>query len=142
MADTNTQLFSKTAPVGGSGSNSPGKKRLQPKKSSGEKTLGNIDHNNMTKTGGAPSSHKAANRILKTTIPPPLRKYPGELRKEIKGTINGAIYAEDIEREEAEQQAIYESLYGIKTELTSEDLMRDKQYLKLDQSLSLLFITK
>ena len=123
-------MFSKTAPAGTT-MGSPGKKRREKPK---PVQIGALDHNNMTKSSGEGHSNKAPSRLLKTTVPPPLRQYPGDLRKEIKGTINGAVYAEDLEREEAEEKAYFEEMYGVKTELTSEDLMRDKQYLKLDQS--------
>ncbi len=128
--ETGTALFSKTAPAGAT-MLSPGKKRREKPK---PVEMGTLDHNNMAKSATRGREGKAPSRLLKTTIPPALRPYPGELRKEIKGTINGAVYAEDLEREEAEAKAAYEAVYGVKTELTSEDLMRDNQYLKLDQS--------
>ena len=89
-------------------------------------TIGMLDHNNMSKST-SPNRKLAPNRLLKTTKPPPLRKYPGQMRKILKGTVTGAVYAEDLEKEEAERQAMYEAMYGVQTEMTAEDLMRDPQ---------------
>ena len=109
------------------------KKKLEDAKKKQASTIGQLDHNNMSKST-SPQRKTAASRLLKTTNPPGLKNYPGDMRKIIKGTVTGAVYAEDIEKEEAQAQALYEAVYGVQKELTSEDLMRDAQYLKLDQS--------
>ena len=169
MEEAKKDLFSQSAPLA-----KPKKKDIFPPKTD-TADIGALNHENMPKST-SPTRKVAASRLLKTTKPPGTRRYPGEMRKILKGTVTGAVYADDLEREEAERQAIYEATYGVqvslhsshsfpsfstplpvsliianlflpshsspiaycrsphKTELSSTDLMRDDQYLKLDQS--------
>jgi len=62
---------------------------------------------------------------------PGVRPYPGELNVRVRGTPKGAVYAEDLEREERELQAQYMTP---SYELSQEELLRHKDFLKLDQS--------
>ena len=62
-------------------------------------TIGTLDHNNMSKST-SPKRKMAPNRLVKSTQPPPMRNYPGQMRKILKGTVTGAVYAEDLEKEE------------------------------------------
>ena len=130
------QLFSKTAPGGGPGglprpaAPGGGKKQAAANQSG---PLITVDHNNVAKSVASPvkGSRPAPVRLVKTTKAPPTRNYPGDMRKQAQGTIKGAIYASELEREEELEMARH---YFQRPELTSEDLMRDPDYLKLDQS--------
>lgn len=116
------KLFSKSLPL-------PGGKSKNDKKSNAV-DLAVLDHNNMAKTFvmKKPPSHPP--RLVKTSRAPPTRQYPGVLRSTKTGPPKGAVYAEDLEREEEEMRLRYME----NADLTIEDLMRDPDYLKIDQS--------
>jgi dynein heavy chain len=59
-----------------------------------------------------------------------IRPYPGEIR-EIKRGVDGAVYADDLEKEEALKQSFGK---GMSQEVSKEDLMLSADFLKLDQS--------
>jgi len=69
-------------------------------------------------------------RLLKSTKLPKVRPFPGEMNVKNKGPPSGAVYATDLELEELEAKR--ELMASV--ELTSEELMRDADYLKIDQS--------
>jgi dynein heavy chain len=125
-------MFSKTMPLPpGTG---PGKAAKGQQAAQSKKTLITVDHNNVAVSLGSPKKNEssgAAVRLIKTTKAPPVRNYPGDLRKSQTGTIKGAVYAEELEKEQELEMAKH---YFQRPELTSEDLMRDPDYLKLDQS--------
>ena len=127
MGDSERPLMSSTLPNGGAAA-----KKKKQKAAAVE--LGALDHRNMAKSSSPGKSGLTSGRLTKTTVPPGLRNYPGDMRKILRGTVNGAVYADDIEKEEAEALEAYEELYGVQKELSAEDLMRDPQYLKLDAS--------
>lgn len=106
MEETKKELFSQSAPLA-----KPKKKDAFPPKTD-TADIGTLNHENMPKST-SPTRKVAASRLLKTTNPPGTRRYPGEMRKILKGTVTGAVYADDLEREEAERQAIYEATYGV-----------------------------
>jgi dynein heavy chain len=89
---------------------------------------GDLDHNNMSRTLKA--NNHAPPRLMKTTKTPPVKTYPGDIVEENKGYIIGAVYAEDLEKEEEEIRRNA----AAQLELTSEDLLRDPDFLKIDQS--------
>ncbi|RYG70357.1 hypothetical protein EON64_00405, partial [archaeon] len=68
-------------------------------------------------------------RLVKTTKPPPIRPYPGEVVLPEKRSIANAVMDEwdilPVDEEMPKEE---------KRELTSEELMRDPEYLKIDQS--------
>jgi len=94
-------------------------------KSSGD--LGGLDHNNMTRN--LITKKHSPHKLMKTTKSPQVRPFPGEIKEVEKGFVVGAVYAEDLEKEEAALKKQF-----LNTELTSEDLMRDVDFLKIDQS--------
>ena len=89
-----------------------------------------LDHNNIPlKYAGKKSLNKLRVSRKIDAIDPPLRPYPGQLR-DIKRGVIGAVYAEDLEREEA---LMRESL-DMPAEISKEDLMQLPEFLKIDQS--------
>ena len=126
-------LFSKTAPLPSStaavGTTTVG----SPTKSKGGNGKDKInvldlpiDHNNMLNS----VKHKEAvtiKRVYKTTRIPPMRPYPGKLQV-VKRKLVGAISYQDLLALENAKKDV-----GFK-DLTAEDLMRDPEYLKIDQS--------
>ena len=70
-------------------------------------------------------------KVTEASRVPGVRPYPGELNVRVRGTPKGAVYAEDLEREERELQAQYMTP---SYELSHEELLRNKDFLKLDQS--------
>jgi len=121
----NKLLFSKTAPA--SGASSPGGGGHQEAKSAIDTNV--VDHNNMSKSIHSKKAH-FPNKLVKTTRPPDVRAFPGEITMTKRGQLVGALYAEDLEKEEAEMRALYMAV----SDLTSEEIMRDDEYLKIDQS--------
>lgn len=96
-----------------------------------ETTKGLLDHNNFMKSVGAhANSGHLSVKILKTTKSPALRKFPGELREIIRESPIGAVYAEDLEREEAERKAVSDVIPVV----PKDELMLQSDFLKLDQS--------
>jgi dynein heavy chain len=86
-----------------------------------------LDHNNMVKSLKTKSGKVAIPRLVKTTKPPPIRAYPGEVTLPQKRILD-AIYYEELDFQDVEKAV------DIKSELTSEELMRHPEYLKIDQS--------
>ena len=88
-----------------------------------------LDHTNVA------FKYRARRTRLKHALPrrivlreTPVRPYPGEIR-EVKRGVEGAVYAEDLEREEAllrSQEAA--------EDISKEELMRSADFLKIDQS--------
>jgi len=115
-----SKLMSRTAPPIGNN----GKTMLS---SQSTPALDIYDHNNMNKT--ITKTHSRSG-LLKTDQKPPVKMYPGTLKESKSGTLRGAVYAADIEREEAELLA---SMSTIKI-LSPEELLRNPDYKKLDQS--------
>ena len=122
--NNNDTLLSKTAPMPAYSSNKTGQKgKEKDKKPALQMTL---DHRNFLNT----VTHKAVaiptKKIKKTTKAPPVRSFPGELNvTSTKSKTTGFSYDDQLVEEEKSEP---------KTELSAEDLMRDPEYLKIDQS--------
>lgn len=89
-----------------------------------------LDHNNMMKSLKTKKHEEiVVPKLVKTTKPPPMRPYPGEVTLPKKRLLD-AINREDLlptdEMKDEEDKS--------STELSSEDLMRHPEYLKIDQS--------
>lgn len=90
-----------------------------------------LNHNNIAyKYAGVRSRHKISlPRRIVIGEQQAIRRYPGEIR-EIKHGVDGAVYAEDLEKEEA---LMRESL-GMSQEISKENLLHEADFLKIDQS--------
>ena len=124
--------MSQTMPGLGQGT-AAGRDKKKDAKKNDDGLMITVDHNNVAKSVTSPvkGSRPAPVRLMKSTKVPPVRNYPGDMRKQAQGVIKGAVYAVDIEREEELEMS---RQHYQRPELTSEDLMRDSDYLKLDQS--------
>lgn len=88
-----------------------------------------LDHNNMMKSLKSKKDAVTVTKIVKTTKPPPVRSFPGQVSLPKKRILE-AMNFDDL-------SPLDEMLEDAKTEkktLTSEDLMRHPEYLKIDQS--------
>lgn len=110
------------------GSRGPNKLKEMIMKQS-QSDMNKLDHNNVPKI--FVNKKGAANISNTRTVKkqPGLRHFPGEVTMTRKGCPIGAVYAEDLERTEREAKAL-KSLYEIKPE----DLLRQHDFLKIDQS--------
>jgi hypothetical protein len=114
-------LFSKSVPLGGYHISANGiEKHIVVEDS--------LDSGNMTKSLKK-KQQKELIKLVKSTRAPPMLPYPGYEGQERTGVLN-AVYYEDILKEEEELKKTRIQ----QTELTSEELMRDEDYLKIDQS--------
>eukprot|EP00599_Poterioochromonas_sp_BG-1_P008225 CAMPEP_0173135378 /NCGR_PEP_ID=MMETSP1105-20130129/1860_1 /TAXON_ID=2985 /ORGANISM="Ochromonas sp., Strain BG-1" /LENGTH=4194 /DNA_ID=CAMNT_0014047373 /DNA_START=78 /DNA_END=12662 /DNA_ORIENTATION=- len=111
--------MSKTAPANLKGTSAGGNEATLEMK---------LDHNNMMKNLKSKKSKVTIPRLVKTTKAPPVRAYPGEVTIPEKKILD-AIYFDDLI---AEEEALMNE--NVTEELTSEELMRDPEYLKIDQS--------
>eukprot|EP01032_Pedospumella_encystans_P028549 gene28549-32244_t len=120
------RLFSKTAPLPPAG----GKPNAANKKDKDKKSVLQmpLDHNNMLNSV-KPKEQTTVKRILKTTRVPAIRQYPGELQVATKRMIETFNF-DDFNLDGTEKE--HENPFA--KELTAEDLMRDPEYLKIDQS--------
>lgn len=89
-----------------------------------------LDHNNMLKSLYHGKNDLTVTRTVKTTKAPPVRPFPGEVTL-TKKTLIDTISYEDLQ---LEQETESRNRTGNKERLTAEDLMRDPEYLKIDQS--------
>ncbi|KAJ1435246.1 dynein heavy chain, partial [Ochromonadaceae sp. CCMP2298] len=119
-----TQLFSKTAPQPPTAAGKLGKDKKESKDKSN--LAQPLDHNNMLKTVQKNDTVKIK-RMLKTTKIPPMRAYPGEVQVKQKKTVGFSYEEFDLDGADHEVNPYAK-------ELTAEDLMRDPEYLKIDQS--------
>lgn len=101
-----------------------------PNKGSQATDPSSLDHTNVA------IKYRARKTRLKHALPrrivlkeSPVRPYPGEIR-EIKRGVEGAVYAEDLEREEA----LLRSQEAEEAEVSKEDLMLSTDFLRIDQS--------
>eukprot|EP01035_Chromulina_nebulosa_P018662 gene18662-24408_t len=81
------------------------------------------------------SLQKKQANTLSTTIKikdTPIKPYPGVVEVKKRGAPTGAIYYDDLIKEEMELNKLNNN--NVITVLSSEELMRDKEYLKIDQS--------
>jgi dynein heavy chain len=86
-----------------------------------------LDHNNMMKGLKSKKAKVEIPRLVKTTKAPGMREYPGEVTVPEKKILD-AVYYDDLAAEE-------ESMNVTASEdLSSEELMRHQEYLKIDQS--------
>ena len=92
--------------------------------------MNKLDHNNIPKAFAAKRIQNSISVTKKTTKAPGLRSFPGEMAATRKGPPKGAVYAEDLEREEKELREKYLDNY----ELSPEDLLRHNDFMKIDQS--------
>ena len=86
-----------------------------------------LDHNNMVKSLKTKTGKVSIPRLVKTTKPPPMRSYPGEVTLPQKRILD-AIYYDELDLVDGDKAG------DVKIELTSEELMRHPEYLKIDQS--------
>lgn len=110
------KLFSKTAPLPSSTISGGTTQQLEMK----------LDHNNMMKDFNTKKNKVVIPRLVKTTKAPPLKPYPGDVILPTKRVLD-AVYYDDIQQEERKISIEV-------SELSSEDLMRHPEYLKIDQS--------
>jgi hypothetical protein len=115
------QLFSKSAPQPPPAAGKPSRPQDKKDKESKSNLAMPLDHNNMLKTVQKNDTVKIK-RMLKTTRIPPMRMYPGEVQEKVKKEV---FSYEEFESDEINPYA---------KDLTAEDLMRDPEYLKIDQS--------
>ena len=110
------------------GSRGPNKLKEMIMKQS-QSDMNKLDHNNVPKI--FVNKKGVANMSNTRTVKkqPGLRHFPGDVTMTRKGCPVGAVYAEDLERAEREAKAL-QSLYEIKPE----DLLRQHDFLKIDQS--------
>jgi dynein heavy chain, axonemal len=87
-----------------------------------------LDHNNMVKGLNSKGHTVSIPRLVKTTKAPPMKLYPGQVSVS-ENRILDSVFYEDVEKEE-QAKAVQDQW----TELTSEELMRHPEYLKIDQS--------
>lgn len=113
------------------GGTTPGKKASTGKKEEKASFSGTLDHNNMMRTSLSTTSIHGGfvKKILKTTKAPPVRAYPGEVHIVKKNQTETMNY-----EQWAKEEAAIAAASKLNRELTSEDLMRDPEYLKIDQS--------
>eukprot|EP01038_Epipyxis_sp_PR26KG_P008094 gene8094-10963_t len=123
-----TILLSNTAPL------SPMNKQKDKKNNTADLTL--LDHNNMPKSLMHKKNKLEGPKTKKTIKEPPVRPYPGEIIKVEKKTVLNSVNDADIDKMLAEDGGNTNGIESSKTkkELTTEDLMRDPEYLKIDQS--------
>jgi dynein heavy chain len=119
-----TQLFSKTDPGTGFGKNTNGSKNAKDKsKKPTTSTIHMLDHNNMLRTGAPKKTF--VTRVQKSTKIPPVRQFPGGVNSN-KKAIDENLAQEILDAEENSSSK--------KLVLSPEELMRDPEYLKIDQS--------
>lgn len=89
-----------------------------------------LDHNNIAiKYAGKGPLGKIPLPAKIVMREQPMRPFPGQIR-EVKHGVTGAVYAEDLDREEALMKASLD----MKDEISKEDLMHEADFLKIDQS--------
>ena len=121
MSNGKGKLFSQTAPSGGLQYITTEKKNH---------VVGDtLNHNNMVKSLQKKHERDVV-KLVKTVKAPPVRDYHGIVEVQEKRKLTGAIYAEEVEKEENELK----KKQAASKELNSEELMHDKDYLKIDQS--------
>ena len=99
-----------------------------------------LDHNNLLRSMEEMKPRRPHN-LKKTTLSAPIRSFPG-VKVSPKFYIRGAIYADDLDKEDIEIQKLYMPILGLEDKTNEEisaeykalDLLRDKEYLKIDQS--------
>ena len=107
--------------------------RLKASSSSSSVDMKTLNHANLPKAFSAPKRLTTYQSPSKKGEVPgvSVRKFPGDLSQARKGPPKGAVYAEDLEREEQELHALYvQPTYG----MSHEDLLRHRDFLKIDQS--------
>lgn len=115
-------LFSKTVPLGGYHISGNGTEKHIVVEDA-------LDYNNMTKS--LKKKHqKELVKLVKSTKPPPIRLFHDQVPEKTEKGLIGAVYYEDLEKEEEKLRIDRIA----RSELTSEELMRDDDYLKIDQS--------
>lgn len=92
--------------------------------------MNQLDHNNIPKAFSTKRSPISLSSNAKTLKQPDIRSYPGTMVSTSKGPPQGAVYAENLEKEERELREMYLDNY----ELSPEDLLRHNDFLKIDQS--------
>ena len=90
-----------------------------------------LNHRNMPKAFEEPKRVTTYPLPPKVSRVPGMRAYPGQMTVTHRGAPRGAIYAEDLEREEREMN---EKFLHPSYELSREDLLRHNDFLKIDQS--------
>ena len=88
-----------------------------------------LDHKNFPKAFSSPKRTVAA--PPKPPKVPGVRTYPGDMTLARRGPPRGAVYAEDLDREERE---LHEQYLSPQYHLSHEDLLRHQDFLKIDQS--------
>ena len=99
-----------------------------------------LDHNNLLRSMEEMKPRRPHN-LKKTTLSAPIRNYPG-VQVSQRFDIRGAIYADELDKEDIEIQKLYMPILGLENKTNEEiseeykalDLLRDSEYLKIDQS--------
>ena len=92
--------------------------------------MNKLDHNNIPKAFAMKRVPITSSNHKRSAKQPKLRSYPGEMMASRAGPPRGAVYADDLEKEEKELRALYLD----SNELAIEDLLRHNDFFKIDQS--------
>jgi dynein heavy chain len=100
-----------------------------------------LDHNNLLKSMEE-MKPKRPHNLKKTIKSAPIRLLTEQQMVSQKFYVRGAVYADDLDKEDIEMQMLYMPILGIENKTNEEinqeykalDLLRDNEYLKIDQS--------
>ena len=99
-----------------------------------------LDHNNLLKSMEE-MKPKRPHNLKKTIKSAPIRLLTEQQMVSQKFYVRGAVYADDLDKEDIEMQMLYMPILGIENKTNEEinqeykalDLLRDNEYLKIDQ---------